>query len=82
MKTKSYFNLLFLLFLFIGCSLPVFSLTETYDQVLARMERVKELQEKKKKEKACFPAKSLGLTFEHERLPNLNGIWKVTKKNK
>ena len=81
MKTKSYFNLIFLLFLFIGSSLPAFSLTQTYDQVLARMERVKEIKDQKKKEKTCpLVNKNHELTFEHERLPNLNGIWKVKKK--
>ena len=80
MIKKLQFNILFLLLLLI-CSLPAISSPETYDQVLARMDRMKEVKEQKKKEKSCpLSNKTWELEFEHDQLPNLNGIWKVTKK--
>lgn len=84
MIQKLQITVLLLSFFFIGCSLPAISLNETsietYDKVLRRLEKIKEIQDKDKKEKACFPSKHLELKFEHDKLPDLNGIWIVKKK--
>lgn len=82
MKTKLYFNILLLFPLLIACSLPAISSPEeTYDKILTRLDRVQEVKDQSKKDKACVISnKNWGLKFEHDKLPNLNGIWKVTKK--
>jgi hypothetical protein len=80
MKKQLKFNILFLFPLLIICCLPVLSSAEEYDHVLARMDKVKEIQDRNKKEKACFPSKTWDLTFKHDELPNLNGIWLLKKK--
>ncbi len=74
MKTKLHFNILLLFSLLIACSLPAISSPEErYDRILAKLERVKDIQTEREK-------KNWVLTFEHDRLPNLDGTWKLTKK--
>ncbi len=75
-------NVLFLLITLLGCSLPAISSPEeTYDIVLARLDKAQEVKNQSKKDKACVVSnKQWDLKFEHDQLPNLNGIWKVTKK--
>ena len=82
MIRKLYLNTLFLFFLFIVCSLQAISSSEeSYDKVLARLDRAQEVKDQSKKDKACVISnKNWELKFEHDKLPNLNGIWKVTKK--
>ena len=102
-KTKLNFNILFLFPLLIACSLPAISSPEErYDRILAKLERVKDIQterekkketteqnkedsskekeKKKNKEEADLTPENWVLTFEHDKLPDLNGVWKLTKK--
>ena len=82
MTRQLQFNILIIFPILIGCSLPALSSAENYDKVLARMDRVKETKNQYKTKKACplTNSKKRELTFEHDKLPNLNGIWRVTKK--
>ena len=84
MKTKLYLiNILFLLSLFIVYSLPAIGLSEEkYDLILAKLEKAKVVQVKteEENEEQKEKNKTNSLNFVHDQLPNLNGIWKVTKK--
>lgn len=52
-------------------SIPAFSNADKYDKILARLEREKNLSTKERK---------WTLTFEHEKLPILDGVWILKKK--
>lgn len=100
-------NILLFSVSFILCSLPALSSdetpTETYDNVLARLEKIKEIRTKEEnkkrikeqnkkdnsdenkekennKEELEITADNYVLTFDHDKLPNLNGIWILKKK--
>ncbi len=101
MKIKLYFNILSLLLFFIACSLPANSSPEErYDKILAKLERIKDIQSEQEKkeakeqnikedskdektktrEEADITPENWVLTFDHAQLPDLNGVWLLTKK--
>ena len=94
MKFKLQTNILLSMFLLAMCSLPSIgsdeTSIETYDSILAKLERTKDQNEEASieenqgkedtKEEIEITADNYVLTFDHDKLPNLNGIWVLKRK--
>ncbi len=79
MKIKYLYTLTLCLMFLLNSSLPVLSnSSETYDQILLSLEQKKE-QTQQSNDTTSEP-KAWTLTFEHDKLPKLDGIWLLSKK--